>query len=115
MVFDMVQQIGQTLFQSIQILRVQLGLGHTAVVLQRAHGGHDDHGVRAQPRQTALDVQKLLRAQVRAEAGLGDDIVAQLERHTRGGDGVAAVGDVGKRAAVDEAWAYPPASAPGWA
>ena len=81
----MVQQIGQTLFQRIQILRVQLGLGHTAVALERAHGGHDDHGVRAQPRQTALNVQKLLSAQIRAEAGLGHDIVAQLERHARRG------------------------------
>ena len=50
----------------------------------------------------ALDVQELLRAQVRAEARLGDDIVAQLQGHAGGRDGVAAVGDVGEGAAVDK-------------
>ena len=55
-----------------------------------------------QTRHTALDVQELLRAQVGAEAGLGDGVIAQLQGHLGGGHGVAAVGDVGEGAAVDE-------------
>ena len=73
-----------------------------AVVLQRADGGHDHHRVGLQARLAALDVEELLGAQVGAEAGLGHHVVGQLQRRLRGDDGVAAVGDVGERAAVDE-------------
>ena len=52
-------------------------LRHAAVVLERADRGHHDHGVGLQAGQAALDVQELLRAQVGAEAGLGDGVVAQ--------------------------------------
>ena len=71
-------------------------------MLERAHRRHDDDGRGPQARLAALDIEELLRAQVRAEAGLGHAVVAQLHRHARRHDGVAAVGDVRKRAAVDE-------------
>ena len=73
----MLEQIGQALFQRVQIFRVQLRLGCAAVVLQGPDGGHNHHGAGLQACQTALDVQELLRAQVCAEAGLGHGIVAQ--------------------------------------
>ena len=55
-----------------------------------------------QPGRAALDVQELLGAQVGAETGLGDDVVSQLQAQLGGDDAVAAVGNVGERAAVDD-------------
>ena len=72
------------------------------MVLERADRCHHDDGVGLQAGQAALDVQELLSAQVGAEAGLGDAVVAQRAGHLRGHDGVAAVRDVGERAAVHE-------------
>ena len=104
-VFDivhMLEQVGQSPLQGRQILSAQFRLGRTAVVLQGPDRGHDHHRVGLQPRHAAFDVQKLLRPQVRAEARLRDGIVSQLQGHPGGGDGVAAVGNVGKGPAVDQ-------------
>ena len=46
-VLHMLQQVGQALLQGLQVLLAQVGLGHAAVVLQRADRGHDDHRVGA--------------------------------------------------------------------
>ena len=101
-VLHVAEQVGQAGLQGGQVLLAQLGLGAAAVVLQGPDGGHQHHRVGLQARQAALDIQKLLRAQVGAEAGLGDHVVPHLEGHPGGHDGVAAVGDVGEGAAVDE-------------
>ena len=98
----MAQQVGQAALQSLQILGIQVGLGHAAVVLQGADRGYHNHRIGGEARHAALDVQELLCTQVGAEAGLSDGIVAQLQSHTGGHDGVAAVGDVGERTAVDK-------------
>ena len=90
------EQIGQALFQRVQILVVQLGLGHAAVAFQCPDSGYHHHGAGPQARQTALDVQKFFCAQIRAEASLSHSVIAQLQGHAGGGDGVAAVGDVGE-------------------
>ena len=55
-----------------------------------------------EPGLAALDVEELLGAEIGAEAGFGDDVVGELERGLGGEHRVAAVGDVGERAAVDE-------------
>ena len=86
----------QALLQRLQVLLVQVGLGHAAVVLQGPDGSHQHHRRRVEVGQAALDVQKLLRAQVSAEARLGDGVVPHLEGHPGGHDGVAAVGNVGE-------------------
>ena len=96
----MPQQVGQALLQSLQIFLAGLGLGHAAVVLQGPDCGNQDHAVGLQAGHAALDVQELLRAQVGAEAGLGDGVVGQPHGNLGGGDGVAAVGDVGEGAAM---------------
>ena len=82
----MMEQIGQALFQRVQIFRVQLRLGCAAVVLQGPDGGHNHHGAGLQPCQTALDVQEFLRAKICAESGLGHGIVSQTQSHPGGGD-----------------------------
>ena len=98
----MPQQIGQALFQRLQILLVQIRFGHTAVVLQGADRCHDHHRGGPQSGHPALDVHKFLSPQVRGEARLGHGVVRQLQSHAGGCDGVAPVGDVGERSAVDE-------------
>ena len=101
-VLHMLEQVGQAPFQGGQVLLVQVGLGHAAVVFQRPDGGDNHHGAGGQARQAAFDVQKLLRPQIRAEARLGDGVIRQPQGHLRGHDGIAPVGDVGEGPAVDE-------------
>ncbi len=74
-----------------------------AVVLDRAHGGDEHDGARAQPAEAADDVEELLHAHVRAEARLGHHVVAELHADQVGDERVVAVGDVRERAAVHQA------------
>ena len=98
----MLEQVGQTLLQGLQVLAVQLGLGHAAVVLQGPDSGHDHNGGGLETCLAALDVDELLGAQVGGEAALGDGVVRHLQGHPGGHHGVAAVGDVGEGPAVDQ-------------
>ena len=76
--------------------------GGTAMHLERTHGGHDDDGRRCEAALPALDVHEFFPAKIESESGLGDCIVGMSERHARGQHGIAAMCDVGKRAAVQE-------------
>ena len=98
----MLEQVGQAPLQGLQVFRPQLRLGHAAVVFQGLHRGHDHHRAGVQSGGAALDVQELLRPQIRAEARLGDHVVRQLQGGVGGGHGVTAVGDVGEGPAVDQ-------------
>ena len=60
----MLEEVRQTLFKGFEVLVVQLGLGHAAVVLQGADGGDDDDGVGMEAGGAALDVEELLGAEV---------------------------------------------------
>ena len=102
LVLDVALEIDQSLLQRGDVLLAHFLHVDAAVVLQRAHGGHDHGRGWAQARLAALDVEELLGAQVRAEARLGHHVVGQLERALRGEDGIAAVRDVGERPAVHE-------------
>ena len=101
-VVHMPLQVGHAFFQRCQVGGVEVFGVHAAVVLEGAQGRHHHHRIGAQARLAALDVNELLSAQISTKAGLGDHILAKLERSLGGGDGVAAVGNVGKRAAVDD-------------
>ena len=96
------EQVGKAGLQGGQVFTPQLGFGAAPVVLEGADSSHHHHRIGVEPGQTALNIQELFRAQIGAEAGLSDHIVAHLEGHPGGHDGVAAVGNVGKGAAVDE-------------
>ena len=61
-----------------------------------------DDRARRETAHAADDVHELLHAHVRAEPGLRDDDVAELERDPVGDERVVAVGDVRERPAVDE-------------
>ena len=65
--------------------------------------GRDQHDRgRIEAGRAALEVEELLAAQVEGEAGLGHGVIGHGQGHAGGQDRVAAVGDVGERAAVDE-------------
>ena len=87
--------------------RLDIGFGNAfergaAVKFECAHRGHQHHEVGCEAMLAALDVGELLCAQVRAKAGLGDCVFGEARTQAGGGDGVAAVRDIGKRAAVDQ-------------
>jgi hypothetical protein len=44
----------------------------SAMHLECAHGGDEDHGSGLEPRLAALDIKKFFRAEIRAEASFGD-------------------------------------------
>ena len=82
--------------------RRNAAVGLAAVMRERADGGDEHDRARAEPARAADDVEELLHAHVGAEAALGDDVVAELQRHEVGDERVVAVRDVRERAAVDE-------------
>ena len=95
-------EVGEALLERLDVLAPELLLGDAAVHLERADGRDDDRAVGLEAGLAALDVDELFGAEVRAEAGLGHDVVGELQRRLRRDHRVAAVRDVGERAAVDE-------------
>ena len=73
-----------------------------AVVLERADRRDEDDRAGPEAADPAGDVEELLHAHVRAEARLGHEVVAELQPHAVGDEGVVAVRDVRERATVDE-------------
>ena len=55
-----------------------------------------------EPGLAALDVEEFLGAEVGAEAGFGHDVIGELERGRGREHRIAAMRDIGERAAVDE-------------
>ena len=85
-----------------EILGRQVRERHVAMRLRRAHRCHEHRRARDDPSDPADDVTEFLEAQVAGEAGLGDDVVGELQGGFRRDHRVAAVRDVGEGAAVDE-------------
>ena len=85
-----------------EVLGAEVGERHAAVVLQRSHRRDDHRDVGSQAGLAALDVDELLRAEVRPEPRLGDHDVGQPQAGTGGHHRAAAVRDVRERAAVHE-------------
>ena len=70
--------------------------------LERANGRHQHDAVRRDAGLTAFDVHEFLGAEVGAEAGFGDHVIGELQRRRRRQHRIAAVGDIGERAAMNE-------------
>ena len=102
-VLDMAAQIGQTGFECLQgVAGRVLRCISAAMVFQGPHGGDEDSAGRLQIRLAAFDVDELLGTEISAKAGLGDDIVGQLQGGTGGDDRVAAVRNIGEGPAMDK-------------
>ncbi len=109
------QQVGQTFCQGFEVFFTGVGTFHAAVVFQSADSRHDDRRIRFQKVKAAFDVAEFFRAQIRAEACIGYGVIGKVFRQTGCGYGVAAVGDVGERAAVYEGGRALRWFAPNWA
>ena len=95
-------EIGHAGFERLEVLLLEVLLLDAAVHLERADGGDQHRAVGREPGLAALDVEELLAAEIGAEARLGHHVVAELERGRGRQHRVAAVRDVGERAAMDE-------------
>ena len=95
-------EVGEALLQRLHILRAEVGVLDSAVELEGLGSGDEDRGSGLETILTADDVEELLCAEVSTEACLRDGVVAVVDRHLGGDDGVAAVSDIGKWTAVDE-------------
>src|SRR5262249_4670088 len=74
-------------FQSIEL--------HAAVHFKGSNCRDQHDGGRIESARAALEIEELFAAQVKGKAGLGDGIVGGGQRHARGQNRVASVGDVG--------------------
>ena len=77
----MTQEIGNALFERVYVLFCKLFPVEPAVHLERADRGDDNYRVGRESRHAAFYVKELLRAEVCAEARLGNGVVAHFERH----------------------------------
>ena len=70
------------------------------MMFQCANGRDDNRHVGAQTGLATLDINELLGTQIGSESCFSNDIVGELQCSLSGDDGVAAVRDVGERAAM---------------
>ena len=101
-VLNVLLQVDTASLEGVEVFCVQFLLRHAAVVLERANGRNNNSAVRLEASLAALDVKELLSTEVSTETGLCNGIIRKLECQTGGNDGVAAVCDVGERAAVHQ-------------
>ena len=97
-------EVDNAIFQRGNVFLGQIRLGHARVVLDGADRGDNDCAGNIQAAVARLDVEEFLCTEVRSEPGLREHDVCVLLRGAGGNQGVAAVGDVGEGAAVDERW-----------
>ena len=88
--------------QRLQILLAQVGERFAAVRLRRPDGGDEHRGAGGEAARAANDVAELLHPEVTGEAGLGNDVIGQLQGDAIGEDRVVAVRDVAERPGVDQ-------------
>ena len=92
--------------QRQQVFRVFFQIGQAglqvaaAVVVQSAYGGHNDGHFGPKSGGAGLDVHKLFCAQIRAKSCFCNHPVCVAQGHSGGQQGIGALRNVGKRAAV---------------
>ena len=99
-IFDMAAKIGAAVLHGLDVFRPEISLGHTAIHLHRAHGGDQHNRARRKPCLTAFNLEEFLSPQISAEPCSGHNVIGQLQRRGRGDDRVAAMRNIGKRAAM---------------
>ena len=95
-------RLAQPFLHGIDVFLAEIFLLDAAVHLHGAHGRDDDGSRRLQTGLAAFDVEELFGAEVGAEAGFGHHIVGELQRGRGGDHRIAAMRDVGERAAMHE-------------
>ena len=100
--FDVLVEVFQAAFHRVGIEFLQLVGVFSAVQLERTNGCNQNHRIRIQTGRAALDIEELLRAQVKTEPRFGDGPVGEVHRHPGCEYAVATVRDIGERSAVHE-------------
>lgn len=95
-------EIRQARFDGGGVGIAEVGESGAAVEFEGAGGGNDDDGAGGEIGLGTFDMEELFAAEIEAEAGFGDGEIGVSDGHAGGEDGVAAVGDIGEGAAVDE-------------
>ena len=98
----MAGQVGNALLEGVQVFGGELVAGESPVVFQGADCCHDHDCGYVEVAGAGFDVEEFFRPQVGAETAFGEDHVGVRQCGAGGDEGVAAVGDVSERAAVDE-------------
>ena len=93
--------VGKTFFKGGDVFGRCVLFGHAAVEFEAAHGHHEYHAGRREPRLSAFDIQEFLAAEFGAETRFGDDVIGVGEGGHCRHNAVAAVRYVRKRAAVN--------------
>ena len=95
-------KIGEPFFQRANVLVREVCTGDTAMHFQRPHCGHHHCCRRRKTSRAALDVEEFFRTKVCAKAGFCYHIISEAQRRCGCNNGIAAMGDVRKRAAMHE-------------
>ena len=95
-------EVRQPRLERLEVLQLEVGPRHPAVILQRAHRRDDHRRIRPRVHGPHGDIEELLRTQVGAESRLCHGPLAEPASGGRGEHTVAAVGDVRERPAMDE-------------
>ena len=101
-VCDMAREVRRAGTDSSRIRFLEVALPRTAVQLESPNGAYQHSCVGTQAGLAALDVEELLRPEIRSEARFGHHYVRQPESGARCDDRVAAVGNIGEGSAMNE-------------
>ena len=101
-IIDMTIQVLQALPEPVGIGFLDMVKSHATMHLQSLCRSHDNHQLRLQASLTALDIKELLSTQVGTEASLRHHIVTKSHRHLCSHHTRTAMGDIGKRTAMNK-------------
>ena len=96
----MLFQIGNPFLQSLPVFLAKILLRHAAVIFQSPHRSYQNCGIRFQPADAAFNIEKFLRAEIRAKSRFRHDIIRHLQSRFRRPYGIAAMRDICKRPSV---------------
>ena len=71
-------------------------------MFKRSYGRNHNYSGRFKPRKPAFYIKKFLRAEVRAETGFRNGIIAEFHSHFCREYGIAPVCNIGERSAVHQ-------------
>ena len=99
---DVTIEVSQPFLEGFEVLLGQVFARNTTMEFQRSDRSYQHRCRGTNTRRTALNVDELLRTQIRAKARLCDNVVGQSKTCCCGNDTIATVGNIGERTAVYE-------------
>ena len=93
-------EIFTAFFKCVEIFFFKIFLCHAAVIFHRANSGNENNTGRFNRSEAAFYIEKFFRAQIGAEACLGNSIIRKFKRCFCSTDAVTAMSNIRKRSAV---------------